>query len=88
MSDPTPATETAVVTGASRGFGRAIAGALTAAGTTVAGVARDATALTEARDELGERFIPVTGGGRIARITSFNDPALVPMFGQAPVLAP
>ncbi|HWG14543.1 MAG TPA: RNA polymerase subunit sigma-70, partial [Streptosporangiaceae bacterium] len=27
-------------------------------------------------------------GGRIARITSFNDPALVPMFGQAPVLAP
>jgi NAD(P)-dependent dehydrogenase (short-subunit alcohol dehydrogenase family) len=33
--------QTAVVTGASRGFGRAIAAALVAAGTGVVGIARD-----------------------------------------------
>ncbi|MFC7673782.1 hypothetical protein ACFQWH_11915 [Mycolicibacterium sp. GCM10028919] len=26
-------------------------------------------------------------GARIARITAFNDPALVPIFGSAPVLS-
>jgi len=55
MSDTT----TAVVTGASRGFGRAIATALVAAGTNVIGVARGEQALGEAREELGDGFTPV-----------------------------
>jgi NAD(P)-dependent dehydrogenase (short-subunit alcohol dehydrogenase family) len=56
MSDPV---QTAVVTGASRGFGRAIAAALVAAGTDVVGVARGERELRAVRDELGERFTPV-----------------------------
>jgi NAD(P)-dependent dehydrogenase (short-subunit alcohol dehydrogenase family) len=52
---------TAVVTGASRGFGRAIATELTANGAQVIGVARHAEALDQLRDELGERFLPVVG---------------------------
>jgi NAD(P)-dependent dehydrogenase (short-subunit alcohol dehydrogenase family) len=51
--------QTAVVTGASRGFGRAIAAALAAAGTNVVGIARGERELRAVRDELGERFIPV-----------------------------
>lgn len=53
--------QTAVVTGASRGFGRAIAATLIGAGHTVIGVARSQPDLQAARDELGERFIPVAG---------------------------
>jgi NAD(P)-dependent dehydrogenase (short-subunit alcohol dehydrogenase family) len=56
MSDPF---QTAVVTGASRGFGRAIAAALVAAGTSVVGIARDEQELRAVRDELGEGFTPV-----------------------------
>jgi NAD(P)-dependent dehydrogenase (short-subunit alcohol dehydrogenase family) len=52
---------TAVVTGASRGFGRAIATALVAAGTDVIGIARGERELSAVHDELGERFIPVNG---------------------------
>ncbi|HEX4726095.1 MAG TPA: SDR family oxidoreductase [Pseudonocardiaceae bacterium] len=51
--------QTAVVTGASRGFGRAIAAALVAAGTDVVGIARGAERLRDVHDELGERFTPV-----------------------------
>jgi NAD(P)-dependent dehydrogenase (short-subunit alcohol dehydrogenase family) len=47
---------TAIVTGASRGFGRAIAAALTAAGTHVVGVARTGNDLDRVRDDLGEHF--------------------------------
>src|ERR1700761_4926005 len=50
---------TAIVTGASRGFGRAIAAALSAAGADVVGVARSRPRLDEVRDELGESFTPV-----------------------------
>lgn len=53
--------KTAVVTGASRGFGRAIAAALVAAGTNVVGIARDEQELQAVRDELGEGFTPVAG---------------------------
>jgi NAD(P)-dependent dehydrogenase (short-subunit alcohol dehydrogenase family) len=53
--------QTAVVTGASRGFGRAIAAALVAAGTSVVGIARDEHELRAVRDELGEGFTPVAG---------------------------
>jgi NAD(P)-dependent dehydrogenase (short-subunit alcohol dehydrogenase family) len=48
----------AIVTGASRGFGRAIAAALLGAGARVIGVARDRAALAEAAGELGGRFEP------------------------------
>jgi NAD(P)-dependent dehydrogenase (short-subunit alcohol dehydrogenase family) len=51
--------QTAIVTGASRGFGRAIAGALVASGSHVVGIARSARELSAVRDELGERFTPV-----------------------------
>ncbi len=50
---------TAVVTGASRGFGRGIAIALAQAGTNVVGVARDRTRLEELRTQLGGGFTPV-----------------------------
>jgi NAD(P)-dependent dehydrogenase (short-subunit alcohol dehydrogenase family) len=51
--------QTAVVTGASRGFGRAIAAALVAAGTTVVGIARGEQELRAVRDDLGDAFLPV-----------------------------
>ena len=50
---------TAVVTGASRGFGRAIATALAKAGAHVVGVSRDRIRLEELRAELGAGFAPV-----------------------------
>jgi NAD(P)-dependent dehydrogenase (short-subunit alcohol dehydrogenase family) len=50
---------TALVTGASRGFGRAIALALAKAGAQVVGVARDRAKLAELRAEVGPEFIPV-----------------------------
>ena len=52
---------TAVVTGACRGFGRAITVALVEAGAQVVGVARDRIALQDLRSDLGESFIPVVG---------------------------
>ncbi len=50
---------TAIVTGASRGFGRAIAIALAASGVHVVGVARSGAALEEVQDQLGEGFTAV-----------------------------
>jgi NADP-dependent 3-hydroxy acid dehydrogenase YdfG len=50
---------TAVVTGASRGFGRAIAVGLAATGVRVVGVARDNAALEDVRHQLGSSFTPV-----------------------------
>jgi NAD(P)-dependent dehydrogenase (short-subunit alcohol dehydrogenase family) len=50
---------TALVTGASRGFGRAIAAALHADGARVVAVARSAERLETLRNELGDRLIPV-----------------------------
>jgi len=52
---------TAIVTGASRGFGRGVATALTQAGAHVVGVARDAGTLEELREQLGTVFTPVAG---------------------------
>ncbi|HEY2575074.1 MAG TPA: SDR family oxidoreductase [Streptosporangiaceae bacterium] len=51
--------QTAVVTGASRGFGRAIAAALVASGTSVVGIARGEQDLRTVRDELGAGFTPI-----------------------------
>jgi NAD(P)-dependent dehydrogenase (short-subunit alcohol dehydrogenase family) len=50
---------TALVTGASRGFGRAVATALSHAGANVVGVARDRARLDELRARLGDTFTPV-----------------------------
>jgi NAD(P)-dependent dehydrogenase (short-subunit alcohol dehydrogenase family) len=50
---------TAIVTGASRGFGRAVAAALVGAGAQVVGLARDRVRLEQVGAELGEAFIPV-----------------------------
>lgn len=50
---------TAVVTGASRGFGLAIATALVRAGAEVVGVARDAARLAAVASDLGAGFVPV-----------------------------
>jgi len=59
MPDNELAGVTALVTGASRGFGRGIATALSEAGAQVVGVARDRGALDELRAALGESFTPV-----------------------------
>jgi NAD(P)-dependent dehydrogenase (short-subunit alcohol dehydrogenase family) len=49
---------TAIVTGASRGFGRAVACSLAAAGAQVVGVARTRSQLEEVRTHLGDAFTP------------------------------
>ena len=51
---------TAIVTGASRGFGRSVAAALVAAGAHVVGVARSGDRLAELGDRLGDGFTAVT----------------------------
>ena len=88
-----PNSSPAIVTGASRGFGRAIAAALTAAGTAVVGVARDESALELAGKELGERFIAVAGDATdeaLAQrlIREYQPGLLVLNAGAAPYLAP
>lgn len=52
------AERTALVTGGTRGIGRAVAGALTAAGARVTLLARDAGVLDRVASELGARAIP------------------------------
>jgi NAD(P)-dependent dehydrogenase (short-subunit alcohol dehydrogenase family) len=59
MSSQELAGTTALVTGASRGFGRATATALSEAGAHVVGVARDRARLQELQAQLGEPFTPV-----------------------------
>jgi NADP-dependent 3-hydroxy acid dehydrogenase YdfG len=60
MPDNELAGATALVTGASRGFDRGIAAALSRAGAQVAGVARDRSPLEELSAELGGSFTAVT----------------------------
>jgi NAD(P)-dependent dehydrogenase (short-subunit alcohol dehydrogenase family) len=52
---------TALVTGASRGFGRAVAITLSQAGAHVVGVARDRSRLGDLSAEIGDGFTPVAG---------------------------
>src|SRR5580704_1076284 len=59
MSTEELAVTTAIVTGASRGFGRATAIALARTGAHVVGVARGSAALAELHQELGAAFTPV-----------------------------
>ena len=84
---------TALVTGASRGFGRGIAAALDGAGAAVVGVARDGAGLEELRAELGESFTPVcadaadpTVAGQL--IDAYRPGILVLNAGAAPLSRP
>ncbi|BBZ42524.1 SDR family oxidoreductase [Mycobacterium conspicuum] len=84
---------TAIVTGAGRGFGRAIARALSAAGAHVIGVARGAAALDELRRELGDTCTAVAAdaadpatAGRL--LDEYSPRTLVLCAGAAPPLAP
>jgi NADP-dependent 3-hydroxy acid dehydrogenase YdfG len=93
MSEQEIAGTTALVTGASRGFGRGIATALIGAGAQVVGVARDHGPLEELRAELGGSFTavhadatdPVVAG----RLIDAYRPAIVVLnAGAAPLLRP
>ena len=84
---------TAIVTGASRGFGRGIAAALSQAGARVVGVARDAAALGEVRAQLGDGFTPVAGdaadpvlAGQL--IDAYRPATLVLNAGASPLSRP
>jgi len=84
---------TSVVTGASRGFGRAIAIALAGLGTRVVGVARSAEPLAELAEQLGDGFVPevcdVTDPDLAGRIVDRYRPrTLVLNAGAIPTPAP
>jgi NAD(P)-dependent dehydrogenase (short-subunit alcohol dehydrogenase family) len=84
---------TALVTGASRGFGRAIAAALAHSGARVTGVARDGALLAELRAQLGDTFTPVTADAAdpvvVDQLIEMVRPhTLVLNAGAAPVLRP
>lgn len=97
MNQPTStaglAGTTAIVTGASRGFGRAIAGALAGAGAQVVGVARTRSGLDAARDELGDGFVPVAADAADPAtaqrlIDEYRPQTLVLSAGAAPHMSP
>jgi NAD(P)-dependent dehydrogenase (short-subunit alcohol dehydrogenase family) len=84
---------TALVTGASRGFGRAITLALSAAGAHIVGVARDPAPLEDLRAELGGSFTPVAAdaadpvvAGQL--IDAYRPGLLVLNAGAAPLARP
>jgi NAD(P)-dependent dehydrogenase (short-subunit alcohol dehydrogenase family) len=84
---------TAIVTGASRGFGRGIALALVAAGANVIGVARDRGALEEVRASAGEAFTAVTADAAdpvvVGELLDAHRPSvLVLNAGAAPLSRP
>ena len=84
---------TTLVTGASRGFGRATAGALCASGARVVGLARDPDDLAKAQAELGDSFIPVTGDAAdpaVAErlITEHRPRVLILNAGAIPITRP
>jgi NAD(P)-dependent dehydrogenase (short-subunit alcohol dehydrogenase family) len=93
---PTPtslAGVTALVTGASRGFGRDIAASLSRAGARVVGVARDSGQLQRVRDELGDSFTPVTAdaAGPVTAgqlIDAYRPAVLVLNAGASPLPRP
>jgi NADP-dependent 3-hydroxy acid dehydrogenase YdfG len=85
--------QTALVTGASRGFGRAIAIALGTAGARVVGVARDPAPLQDLQAELDGSFTPVAAdaadpvvAGQL--IDAYRPDLLVLNAGAAPLSRP
>jgi NAD(P)-dependent dehydrogenase (short-subunit alcohol dehydrogenase family) len=93
MTSPDQTSSTALVTGASRGFGRAIASALHADGAKVVAVARNAQLLASLRDERGGGLTtvaadvadPVVAG---TLIEQYRPDTLVLNAGAAPLLRP
>jgi NADP-dependent 3-hydroxy acid dehydrogenase YdfG len=93
MTSADPIGSTALVTGASRGFGRAIASALHAAGADVIAVARNAELLGSLRDELSDALTPVVAdvtdpvvaGSLIAQ---YRPDTLVLNAGAPPLMSP
>jgi NAD(P)-dependent dehydrogenase (short-subunit alcohol dehydrogenase family) len=84
---------TAIVTGASRGFGRGISAALTAAGMDVIGVARAHQPLAELSQLLGDAFTPVTADATDATVAAemigkHRPAALVLNAGGLPPMGP
>jgi NAD(P)-dependent dehydrogenase (short-subunit alcohol dehydrogenase family) len=93
MSATSIAGATALVTGASRGFGRGIATALSAAGAQVVGVARDKDQLSLLREELGGSFTGVTADAAAPEtagqlIDAYRPTILVLNAGAAPLPRP
>jgi NAD(P)-dependent dehydrogenase (short-subunit alcohol dehydrogenase family) len=92
MSEHDLAGATALVTGASRGFGRGIATALSKAGAQVVGVARDRAPLEELRAELGAitavsaDAADPTVAGRL--IDAYHPRILVLNAGATPLMRP
>jgi NAD(P)-dependent dehydrogenase (short-subunit alcohol dehydrogenase family) len=93
MSEAPLAGSTALVTGASRGFGRGIATALRDAGARVVGVARERGPLADVRAELGEPFTAVAAdaadpvvAGQL--IDAYHPAILVLNAGAAPLSRP
>jgi len=70
---------TALVTGASRGLGRGIAAALSAAGAHVVAVARDGDRLAELPAKLGGSVTPVTGASPDTRAFLLSGSGLAPI---------
>ena len=86
-------TKTAIVTGASRGFGRAVSTALAAEGWQVVGLARNARDLDVVRTAIGPRFTPVCGDATDERLAAAlineHHPRVVVLnAGATPLTAP
>lgn len=84
---------TAIVTGASSGFGRATAAALTHAGARVIGVARDRARLDDTRNQLGRAFVVEDGDAAEASTASrlieqYRPQIVVLCAGAAPPMRP
>jgi NAD(P)-dependent dehydrogenase (short-subunit alcohol dehydrogenase family) len=93
MSPTSLAGASAIVTGASRGFGRAIAVALAQAGTQVIGVAQHQPELDKVSQQLGDAFVPVAANAADPDlphqlIARYQPKVVVLNAGAAPHTAP